>query len=215
MARIQTAPVLRIGVTGHRGNKLDAGEQARLRREVDAILRRLQQVLAGLPRPPRLLAVSSLAEGADRLFADAVLAAGIELLAPIPFAREVYARDFAGESRAGYYGLLDRAAEVIELDGRYDSEAARRTAYEAAGAEMIERSDIVLALWDGEEASGRGGTANMVALARRKGRPVLWLPTGAKSAAERAPRLLLPDRVVETNAVEVLARLAGEIGGRR
>jgi hypothetical protein len=100
---------------------------------------------------------------------------------------------------------------VIELDGRYDSEAARRAAYEAVGAEMIDRSDIVFAIWDGEEASGRGGTANVVAQARRRQRPVLWLPTAARSPAERAPCLLLADRVVETNAVEQLAQLARDL----
>lgn len=208
---------LRIGVTGHRLNKLGAGELARLRHEVDAVLVRLQRPPAqqhpelptsvGVPSP--LCVVSSLADGADQLVAAAALAAGIELVAPIPFARDVYARDFVGESRVSYYALLDRATEVIELDGPYDSETARRAAYEAVGAEMIERSDIVLAIWDGEEASGRGGTANVVALARRKQRPVLWLPTN--SPAERAPRLLLPDCVVETDAVEVLAQTVHRI----
>jgi hypothetical protein len=211
MAEAETKPVLRIGITGHRGNKLDRGEPARLRRELDGILARLQQGLVRLPRSPRLQAVSSLAEGADRLFADAALAAGIELVAPVPFARDVYARDFAGESRAAYHALLDRAAEVIELPGNYDSEAARRAAYEAVGAEMVERSDIVLAIWDGEQASGRGGTADVVALARRRQRPVLWLPTGSKSPAERAPRLLLADRVVERDGIEEMVLIARQI----
>jgi hypothetical protein len=77
---------------------------------------------------------------------------------------------------------------------------------------MIERSDIVLAIWDGEEASGRGGTANVVAQARRKNRPVLWLPT---SSAGRAPRLMLPDRVVEADAVGALESIVREIMAQR
>jgi hypothetical protein len=213
MVNAGSAPVLRIGVTGHRANKLDDDDPVRLRGQIESVLRCLQQALAGLPNGPRLQAVSSLAEGADRLFANAALAAGIELVAPIPFARDVYARDFAGESRAAYYALLDRAAEVIELGGRFESETARAAAYEAVGCEMVERSDIVLAIWDGEEASGRGGTADIVAHARRRQRPVLWLPTAPNSDA--APRLLLLDRAIEANALDELARLARDMARRR
>jgi hypothetical protein len=37
---------------------------------------------------------------------------------------------------------------------------------------MLQASDVLLALWDGQAARGRGGTAQVVAEARELGLPV-------------------------------------------
>jgi hypothetical protein len=48
-------------------------------------------------------------------------------------------------------------------------------AYRAAGEAVVERSDVLLAVWDGRRAKGIGGTAEVVAAAGRSGLPVSWL----------------------------------------
>ena len=50
----------------------------------------------------------------------------------------------------------------------------------AAGRLLVERSDRLIAVWDGLPARGPGGTADVVAYARALSRPVtvLW-PQGA------------------------------------
>ena len=67
--------------------------------------------------PERELRVMSpLAEGADRLVAGIALDLGIDLIVPLPMARELYIADFDSQpSLAEFESLSERAAEVYEL----------------------------------------------------------------------------------------------------
>lgn len=117
--------------------------------------------------------VSSVAEGSDRIVAEAGLAAGFALEAVLPFSRAEYARDFeTPASHEGFEKLLDRASAVFELDGASDE---RPHAYEAAGFVMLANVDLLIAIWDGEDAAGLGGTAQMVSRAIADGIPVVWI----------------------------------------
>src|SRR5262249_50165304 len=69
--------------------------------------------------------------------------------------------------------LIARATAVLELDGSHDH---AEDAYRAAGHMVLKQSDILLALWDGEEAHGRGGTAEIVRAALVHHIPVIWIP---------------------------------------
>ena len=75
-----------------------------------------------------------------------------------------------------YDALLARAATVSQL-GHVESDAE---AHMDASEAMLKRADVLLAVWDGEPARGYGGTADVVAEAKREGLPVvvLW-PEGA------------------------------------
>lgn len=159
---------LRIGVTGHRAPpKLPAQSATPLRQLLDRLF---AAIAVG---PGECVIVSSLAEGADRLVADAGLAAGCSLQAILPFARAEYARDFeSAQSRAAFAALLAGASDVIELPGTADD---RPRAYEAAGLAMLARSSVLIAIWDGERAAGTGGTAEIVDRAVSSGRLVVWI----------------------------------------
>ncbi|MGH6924133.1 MAG: hypothetical protein ACRED5_10385 [Propylenella sp.] len=215
---------LRVGVTGHRMNKLRADETGRLKREVRSALALLRRKLTEVAkRAPgmrasgaKLQIVSPLAEGADRIVATAALDEEAELIVLLPFARDEYARDFADRSsREEFFALLGRAAEVVELE--HDGKKGREIGYARVGALVVERSDVLIALWDGAKASGAGGTAQIVALARRRGRPILWLPTAdaAMEGNARSPRLLLPDRIVSADATKEFAAIAKTILARQ
>lgn len=106
--------------------------------------------------------VSNLAEGADRLVAELVLAlpgASLDVVLPLP--AEAYVRDFETEvSRRRFTDLLDRASSVVVVE-QIPGEA-REIAYERAGRAIVDTSDVLVALWDGEPARGRGGTAEIV-----------------------------------------------------
>jgi hypothetical protein len=205
-------------------NKLRSDETVRLKREVRSALALLRRKLAEVAkRAPgvkasgaKLQIVSPLAEGADRIVAKAALEEEAELIVLLPFPREDYARDFAdGSSREEFFALLGQAAEVVEVD--HDTEESREIGYARVGALVVERSDVLIALWDGAEASGAGGTAQIVALARRRGRPILWLPTAdaAPDGHVQSPRLLLPDRIVSTDATTEFAAIAKTILARQ
>ncbi len=140
------AASLQVGVTGHRLNKLVAEDGTRLAREICRILPALRRGIERIPLPaqggnaphPALHVISALAEGADRIVAEAALDQGIHLTALLPFSRDDYAADFAPDSRAGYRMLLERATEVIEMNGRHDTEQDRLAAYAALGVRLVE-----------------------------------------------------------------------------
>lgn len=211
---------LRVGVTGHRANKLGPAAADRLRPVVRAALERLKGLLDQIQRQrgdadgavrATLRIVSPLAEGADRLVASEGLALGAELLSPLPFPQVSYRRDFVDPaSLAEFDALLLRATSVVELDGRYDTEETRKVAYAAVGEFVVDESDLVIALWDGEASGGHGGTAEIVDSARRKGCPVLWLPT----LDTIVPQVLLADRSIDVEPLDAFVREAAALLAR-
>lgn len=179
---------LSIGITGHRLNRLPASAIPRIAAEVADVLRQIQATITRMHArdggvwsadAPRLSVVSSLAEGADRIVAEAGLAAGFELEAPLPFPKEIYEEDFAdAASREEFGSLLARAARVVELPGQ---RTAAEQAYERAGLVMLDHVALLIAVWDGGPAAGRGGTPDMLEAAARRGIPVVVI-----SAADAA-----------------------------
>jgi hypothetical protein len=163
---------LRIGVTGHRRLPDDPALAERVSQAL-AHIRALAPSSCGLPS--QVTIVSPLAEGADRLVAAQVLRereATLEV--PLPLARAEYVQDFRDdESRRAFEQLLARADHVVSLPPT----ASRTEAYEQVGRYVVDHADVVLALWDGEPARGRGGTADVVAYAREQGVPLLWIKT--------------------------------------
>jgi len=186
--------VVQIGVIGHRPNRMAAGMTGFLTDQCHRVLSAILDIAAAAhdpllhaPGPPLMRIVSPLAEGSDRIVAEAGLALGAELQCPLPFASAEYERDFeAASSRAEFHSLLARASAVLELEGlRSEADAA----YERVGRAVIYQSDILIAIWDGEAAAGRGGTAQMVEEAMALKVPIVWL----HACREMEPCLLMTD----------------------
>ena len=155
---------MRIGITGHRGLPA-ATEQL-----VDRAIREQLAAYAGCD----IIGVSNLADGADQLFAQAVLDTGGQLDVIIPAAR--YRDGLPESAHASYDRLLSKASSVHRLD-RVESTA---DAHMEASNVMLDRADGLFAVWDGKPARAYGGTADVVAEARKRGMPVtiIW-PEGA------------------------------------
>lgn len=174
-----TIAPLTIAVTGHRPNRLHIG--------VAETERRIAWVIGALrtgARGRRRIAVSALAEGADRMFATAALAHGFALHALLPFPSAHYETTFGDAATTdGYRELLARAASITELPG---SLADSKAAYEAVGRATVDAADILVAVWDGRPAAGRGGTPEIIEYAIRRGTPVIWID----AARSRVPRLI-------------------------
>jgi hypothetical protein len=159
-----------LAITGTRD--LADGPRTRLRP-------RLRAIVAALP-PATLF--TPLAEGADRLAAQVARAAGWRIAAVLPFAQAEYEQDFAAPVTPGttpaqclaeFRALLAAAAEVTVLD--HPRQPDPRPGYEAAGRAVVERADLLLAIWDGQRGDRRGGTAETMRHAATIGRPILWL----------------------------------------
>lgn len=163
----QRQPQLRVGVTGHRF----LAELHKLEDGVDHALRCLSAAYPGR----RLVILSALAEGADRLVAQRVLLLEGGLIALLPLPLSDYQKDFpSAESRAEFRRLLRCAEQVIQMPPA----PSRDAAYAAAGYYTLEHCQVLIALWDGQEAQGQGGTGETVLAARRLGLPVAWIHTG-------------------------------------
>jgi hypothetical protein len=155
---------MRIAITGHRG--LPAATE-------QLVDRAIREQLGGCTGED-VIGVSNLADGADQLFAQAVLDAGGQLEVIIPAAQ--YRDGLPESAHASYDKLLSKASSVRRLD-RVDSTAE---AHMEASNVMLDTADRLFAVWDGKPPRAYGGTADVVAEARKRGMPVtvIW-PEGA------------------------------------
>ena len=156
------APIV-IGVTSHR-NLVDA--------EVGSIRARLHELFGWVRRThpdSPLVILSSLAEGGDQLAAQVALAEGATLIAPLPFARELYAQDFTDPVVRETFDALCEQAKVIELplmathteDHVSRVGVPRDRQYAQAGMFIARHCHMLLAIWDGKPSTLMGGTAQV------------------------------------------------------
>jgi hypothetical protein len=149
-----------VGFTGHRQLTDPA-----------AVERVLREVVSGLRTEAGVewLALSSIAEGADMLFARTALKLGLgwEVMLPLPPAE--FRVDFAADKWRDVETLLAEAEHVRVIGER----SHRDDAYLDCGMETVNHCDLLLTVWNGERSRGRGGTAEIVAYARDMGRPVI------------------------------------------
>lgn len=152
----------RVGITGHQ--KIPEIAESYARKGIRKLLEELSGPLTGL---------SSLAAGADQVFAREILDHNGQLWVVVP--SRSYQSTLTGDDLAAYQELLARAASVTELDFSRPGEPA----YDAAGRWIVENCDELVAVWDGQPARGLGGTGDVVAYAREVGRVVhIFWPSG-------------------------------------
>jgi len=124
--------------------------------------------------------ISPLAEGADRLVANVVLEHGGSLEVLLPSPREEYETDFiTTESRKEFADLFNRAHRVTVTKGNISPEDSsyRQKSYLCVGEEVVDRCDILIALWDGKPSRGVGGTADIMSFALKQKKPVFIIST--------------------------------------
>ncbi|MBV9333700.1 MAG: hypothetical protein JO146_06810 [Candidatus Eremiobacteraeota bacterium] len=148
-----------VGVTGHRD--LAQNDDSEIAALVRGFLCNLQTTY---PHTPMVL-LSSLAEGADRVVAQAALDCGVELYVVLPMETSLYEQDFASDESVEQFRRLmahSYGARIVEAPG-----PERDRHYAAAGAFIVSHSEILIALWDGNEDEMRGGTSQIVRFALR------------------------------------------------
>lgn len=153
----------RVAVSGHRG----------LPEPTERLVNQaLRQSLA--QHGPDLVGLSCIADGADQLFAQAVLELGgrLEVVVPATKYREALPR----ECWPTYDLLIGKASQIHLLDYAESTSEA----HQAASEYMVDHADILIAVWDGQPARSYGGTADVVDYARNAGKlvEVVW-PQGA------------------------------------
>jgi hypothetical protein len=109
-----------------------------------------------------------LAAGADQLFAKALLGAGGRL--HVILLCYGYEKTFSEQTDLDrFLDLLQRADTIETLDNPFPSEDA----FLEAGQRVVDLSELLVAVWDGKVAKGKGGTADVVDYARERGREIV------------------------------------------
>lgn len=147
-----------IAVTGH----MDLTEESvpRVRAALDDLLKAYEAA--------DLVGVSCIAAGSDSLFAEAVLTAGGRLVVVLP-SQDYRQAKVKPDHAETFDRLVEAADEVLVMP----HVTANRQAYEAANRVLLERAEQLVAVWNGEPPSGKGGgTADVVVEARAAGLPV-------------------------------------------
>jgi hypothetical protein len=116
------------------------------------------------------IGLTSLAIGADQLFAQLLKQSNISYKVIIPCNN--YEMTFTDTTSLGIYQtLLSSAYSNFQLPFAEPSE----TAFYAAGKEIVDRSDMMFAIWNGQPVKGLGGTGDIVKYAQSIKKPVVHL----------------------------------------
>ncbi|MCX6053897.1 MAG: hypothetical protein NTZ74_03090 [Chloroflexi bacterium] len=160
--------IFTIGITGHR----HLAEPEKIMAGVECAI---SQIILAFPNSS-FRVLSSLAEGTDQILAKRLLLIPYSTLwVPLPLSQEEYLLDFkTSQSRAEFTDLLGKAEQVICMPEMNK----REYAYLAAGNYVIDHCDLLMAVWDGAPAQGIGGTAEIVALARKRVLPIAYIHSG-------------------------------------
>src|SRR5260221_12709654 len=159
----------RIGISGHQ----QLGDET----TVQFVSQQLRELLItyreqAYQQGKDIVAHSALALGADQLFIRTASELGIPVEVIIPCAK--YGEIFPSrEARDEYHRLLRCSRNVHRLPFEDCSEDA----YLAAGHWIVDQSDLVILVWNGYPAAGKGGTADIASYSRLVGRPFVHVHT--------------------------------------
>ncbi len=159
-----------IGTTGHRKVDTTRVLKERIRGTIDSI----RQMVPSKSSTPLVLSVlSPLAEGADRLITREVLnVPGTILDVVLPMEKDNYVQDFeTTQSRMKFEELLSQARHIRQLPSKNN----RPAAYQQVGCYIVDNCDAIIALWDGKQSTGEGGTGDIVQYACKSNCPLFWI----------------------------------------
>jgi hypothetical protein len=177
------SPIWIVGFTGHRHLQ----DPEKMKKIIGAVLDSLRAEIPG-----QLVGYSSVAIGADTLFAERWLESGSPWMALLPRAADDFKNDFTQVDWSKTFALLQRAVRVQSLTGI--KEAERDLAYLECGILVVEEADVMIAVWNGKPSRGVGGTADIVANARNLNKPLVLIdPDSFTIQRERFSRELFSD----------------------
>jgi ribA/ribD-fused uncharacterized protein len=165
---------VRVALTGHRSLSVD--EYGFAEQELIRLAAKLRD------EHGTTTAISGMAVGADTLWADTALQAGLQLWAYIPFPQQEADRRWTHEDRAHWAHLRSRAEREVVLGTGYDVRLLH-----ARNDAMLRDSDLLIAVCDPSRTAG--GTAATLEKARQAGKPVVVVDVSRRRTThKRGPR---------------------------
>ena len=145
-----------VAFTGHRPTRL---KEHLLRTEV-AIRKFLEE-----RKPDKV--ISGMAQGVDMFAFEHAYELGIPVIAAVPWWG--HGNNWPKVHREEYIDNLDKAAEVVVVS---EVEMFVPWVYQKRDEWMVDRCDLLVAVWDGVDG---GGTYNTIQYAKKIGRPIEFL----------------------------------------
>jgi hypothetical protein len=135
-----------------------------------------------------LQAISALAVGADTIFAEEAIKQKIPVRYVLPFELEEYEKDFSLSERTVLRDLLAKNKNQYEVVSplKDTQPETKNAAYMAVGKRLVDECDVLVAVWDGQDAQGLGGTGDVVVYARTQNKPV-HIVKAVREATETNP----------------------------
>lgn len=161
--------VMKVGLTGHQ----DIGSEADIVWVKDMLREQIEKydVTNG---------ISCLAVGADQIYAEILDAENIPFTVIIPCTG--YETTFEESNELANYKRLLSTAKVPFI--RLNFPAPSEEAFYAAGKEVVNRSDIMFAIWNGKKAKGLGGTADIVDFAKQQNKKVVHINPVSRTVSD-------------------------------
>ncbi|MEW6996584.1 hypothetical protein AADZ86_02600 [Colwelliaceae bacterium BS250] len=153
-----------IGVTGHRD--LNGKTSQQLSKKINNFIDDIKANLVNTP----VSIITGMADGADRILAKVALGSNLPVQIVLPMPEEMYKADFSEESWAEYLLIksdplvtcLTVNTEGIDLEAAQEQGNERNKLYHALGKYLVEQSNMMVAVWDGENTGFKGGTGDVV-----------------------------------------------------
>jgi len=161
-ASVRLPAALAIGFTGHQRLPDEAASRSLLL----AFLRERVKLTNGV-----VYGVSSIAEGGDLLFTEACIELGISLQLLLPMPVEALYASFDLPVRERARRVVERAISVEVVPSQDSNEEG----YYDCGIETVQRSGLLVALWDGGSSRNIDWTHRVATFAEKIGRPVVWI----------------------------------------
>ena len=175
---------MKVAITGHM--QLPAAAVPTLRTKLTEYLSEVQS------QHQSLSGISCLAPGADQLFAEVCYELNIAYEAILPCTD--YSTVIQDEAKvAAFYSALERASSMQRLDF---AEGSSKVYWEASQL-MVQKADVVIAIWDELPARGHGGTGDVVQLAKVAGKAILILNPETINSTEAQPKKTLWELIKE------------------
>jgi len=175
-------PWLFVGFSGHR----ELADPKLIAERVRDVLRQLGE-RTGAP----LAAVSSVAKGADTIFAETAAELKLPWTLVLPFPVEEFRKDFNKPVEQADWQRVERLLPRSLRTLIESPVGLRPEAYNDCGIRTVDECDVLLAVWNGQKSTDkRGGTGDIVEYAREIQKPMIWIdPVTGATTEERCERL--------------------------
>jgi len=184
MSSLQTVPLI-FGVTGHMDLRED--DIPKLKTTITSLF---NDYRTNYPNTD-IIVISALADGADMLVAKVAQELDISLHVALPYNKEDYISKSIDDKELFEELLIYAGDNVKTLDCQQDEHEKFTHCYQKLGEYIADKSNILIALWDGvEEAKNNGGTAAVVRHKRdepgenmfdsKDGNAIVVIPTSRK-----------------------------------